>query len=148
MKIKITKIHPKAVLPQYMSSGASGCDISACIETPISLEPLDRAAVPTGIQVEIPEGFEFQVRPRSGLAIKKGLTVINTPGTIDSDYRGEVKVLLVNLGDKPVIIEPMERIAQIVLARTERFQWEELDQLSSSQRGEGGFGSTGHRGPS
>lgn len=144
--VKIFKCHSNAVLPEYMSGGAAGCDVRACLDAPLTLAPGERAAVPTGLQVEIPAGFEIQVRPRSGLAFKKGLTVVNAPGTIDSDYRGEVKILLVNLSQEGVTIEPGDRIAQWVLGRVDWMEFQTVEQfadLSDSARGLGGFGSTG-----
>jgi dUTP pyrophosphatase len=143
MKVIFKKINANAKSPAYMSAGAAGCDVSACIETPVVLQPGDRAAVGTGLQFEIPQGFEIQVRPRSGLAFKEGLTVINAPGTIDSDYRGEVKVLLVNLSQKPVTVSTGERIAQLVVSPVIQAEWQEETVLSETHRGEGGFGSTG-----
>lgn len=128
-------------LPDYATEGAAGMDIVSA-ET-LSLSPGDRAAVPTGLSIAIPPGFEVQVRPRSGLALKHGLTVANAPGTIDSDYRGEVKVLLINLGSRPVHIERGMRIAQLVIAPVTRGRFEEVDSLDDTARGTGGFGSTG-----
>jgi dUTP pyrophosphatase len=130
-------------LPEYATSFAAGLDVRANNEAPIVLQPLGRAMVPTGLFLEIPAGYEVQVRPRSGLAAKKGITVLNAPGTIDADYRGEVCVILVNLSDQPFTVERGERIAQLVLARHEVIDWEEVDELASSDRGAGGFGSTG-----
>lgn len=130
-------------LPEYATAFSAGLDVRAANDEPIVLAPLARAMVPTGLYLEIPRGYEVQVRPRSGLAAKKGVTVLNSPGTIDSDYRGEVCVILVNLSNEPFTIERGERIAQLVLARYEQIEWEEVGQLSSSDRGEGGFGSTG-----
>ena len=129
-------------LPSYASAGAAGMDVVAA--EALTLAPGDRAAVATGLTIAIPDGFEVQVRPRSGLALKHGLTVANAPGTIDSDYRGEVKVLLVNLGSKPVMIERGMRIAQLVVASVTRGVFEEVDSLDDTVRGTGGFGSTGH----
>ncbi|MBI1859916.1 MAG: dUTP diphosphatase [Deltaproteobacteria bacterium] len=143
MKVLITKLNARAVVPQYQSAGASGCDACACLDVPLELKPLERAAVPTGLAVAVPPGFEIQVRPRSGLAIKQGLTVVNAPGTIDSDYRGEMKILMVNLGDHPVVIEHGMRIAQLVLASVARIEWNAVDCLDTTTRGAGGFGSTG-----
>jgi dUTP pyrophosphatase len=148
MKILVKKINPNAILPQYMTDGASGCDVSASIETALTLAPLKRVLIPTGLSFEIPKGLEIQVRPRSGLALKKGLTVLNTPGTIDSDYRGELKIILINLGEETVVIEPGERIAQIVCQKVEQVQFEEVVLLSETQRSFGGFGSTGSSGAS
>ena len=130
-------------LPQYASLLAAGLDVRANNSEPIVLEPLGRAMVPTGLYLEIPAGYEVQVRPRSGLAAKKGVTVLNAPGTIDADYRGEVCVILVNLSSEPFVIEKGERVAQLVLARVEQLEWEETDSLADSERGTGGFGSTG-----
>ena len=130
-------------LPAYATAAAAGVDLRACIETPVTLSPLQRAMIPTGLYMQIPEGFEGQVRPRSGLAAKHGVTVLNTPGTIDADYRGEIKVVLVNLSDVAFTVEPGERIAQMVFARHEQAQWEETDSLDETGRGAGGFGSTG-----
>lgn len=130
-------------LPEYATSLSAGMDVRADLESPITLEPLARAMVPTGLYLEIPAGYEVQVRPRSGLAAKKGITVLNAPGTIDADYRGEVKVILVNLSSEPFVIENGERVAQLVLAKHETIEWEASESLAESERGEGGFGSTG-----
>ena len=130
-------------LPEYATEFSAGLDVRAANDEPVVLAPLARAIVPTGLYLEIPRGYEVQVRPRSGLAAKKGVTVLNSPGTIDSDYRGEVCVILVNLSSDPFTVERGERIAQLILARYEQIQWEEVGELSSSDRGEGGFGSTG-----
>ncbi|MBR1870126.1 MAG: dUTP diphosphatase [Bacteroidales bacterium] len=130
-------------LPEYATDLSAGMDVRADLSEPVVLAPLGRAMIPTGLYLEIPAGFEVQVRPRSGLAAKKGITVLNAPGTIDADYRGEVKVILVNLSSEPFTVENGERIAQLVLARHEKISWEETDSLSGSGRGEGGFGSTG-----
>ena len=130
-------------LPTYSTGAAVGLDLRANISEPLILKPLQRVLVPTGLYVEIPVGFEIQVRPRSGLAAKHGVTVLNAPGTIDPDYRGEIKVILVNLSDTDFIIENGERVAQAVLARYEQLEWQVVDNLEDSERGEGGFGSTG-----
>ena len=130
-------------LPEYATPLSAGMDVRADLSEPIVLQPLGRAMVPTGLYLEIPAGYEVQVRPRSGLAAKKGITVLNAPGTIDADYRGEVKVILVNLSSEPFTVEAGERIAQLVLAKHERIDWEEVSELSESERGAGGFGSTG-----
>ena len=129
--------------PSYATEGSAGVDLKANIDDPITLSPLQRVVVPTGLRIALPKGTEAQVRPRSGLAAKHGITVLNTPGTIDADYRGEVGVILINLSDKDFVINPGERVAQMVLARYERFEWEEVEQLDSTSRGEGGLGSTG-----
>lgn len=130
-------------LPAYATPLSAGMDLHAALASPITLGPLQRALVPTGLSIELPEGTEAQIRPRSGLAYKHGLTVLNSPGTIDADYRGEIKVLLVNLSDTPFEIQPGERIAQMVVARYERVEWQEVEVLNSTQRGAGGFGHTG-----
>lgn len=130
-------------LPQYETSGAAGLDLRAFIDQPISLAPLGRILVKTGLFIALPEGFEAQVRPRSGLAFKKGITVLNSPGTIDADYRGEIGVLLVNLSNETFEIKDGERIAQLVIAKHEQVSWKEVTVLENTQRGEGGFGSTG-----
>ena len=130
-------------IPKYMTEGSAGIDVSANIEKEIELKPLERYLVPTGIKLEIPEGFEIQVRPRSGLAFKHGITVLNTPGTIDSDYRGEVKVLLINLSNEIYKIQPNERIGQLILSKVYKLDFEVKDGLSETKRGDGGFGHTG-----
>jgi dUTP pyrophosphatase len=130
-------------LPAYATEGASGLDLRALLNAPLELQPLERTLVPTGVYVEIPAGHEIQVRPRSGLALHKGLTCLNSPGTVDADYRGELKVILVNLSSKPATIEPGERIAQMVLQRVERIEWAEADTLSATNRQAGGFGHSG-----
>lgn len=130
-------------LPAYSTLLSAGMDLRADITEPIVLRPLGRALVPTGIRIALPEGYEAQVRPRSGLAAKKGITVLNSPGTIDADYRGEVKVILVNLSDEPFTVERGERIAQMVIGRFTRVEWESVEALDATSRGEGGFGSTG-----
>ncbi len=142
MKIKIVN-HSQHALPEYGTKAAAGVDLRANIDTPISLKPLERTLVPTGLFMEIPEGYEAQVRPRSGLALKKGITVLNSPGTIDADYRGELKVILINLSNETFVIENGERIAQMVIAAHEQAEWVEVKQLEESERGHGGFGSTG-----
>jgi dUTP pyrophosphatase len=133
-------------LPAYQSEGAAGMDLLAAVDKPVTLQPGARALVPTGLILEIPAGFEAQVRPRSGLALRHGITALNSPGTIDSDYRGEVQVLLVNLGDQPFAIARGERIAQLIVQRVERAQLVAGTSISATSRGAGGFGSTGTRG--
>lgn len=130
-------------LPQYETKYAAGLDLKANLESPITLCSLERSLVPTGLFIELPVGFEAQIRPRSGLAAKHGITVLNAPGTIDADYRGEIKVILVNLSNEPFTINPGERIAQMVVARHEQVEWEPALFLSNTERGEGGFGHTG-----
>lgn len=132
--------HP---LPSYETAHAAGMDLRANLNSPVVLKPLERTLVPTGLFIELPVGFEAQVRPRSGLAAKKGVTVLNSPGTIDADYRGEIKVILVNLSNEPFTIENGERIAQLVIAKHEQVSWEQVSELAESGRGAGGFGSTG-----
>lgn len=129
--------------PSYATEMSAGMDLKANISEPIVLEPLQRAMVPTGLFIALPEGTEAQVRPRSGLAAKYGISVLNAPGTIDADYRGEVKVILVNLSNEAFTVNPGERIAQLVLARYERIEWDEVEVLDDTDRGAGGFGSTG-----
>ncbi len=130
-------------LPAYSTKDSAGMDLRASLSEPIELKPLQRVLVPTGIYIELPEGYECQIRPRSGLALKHGITVLNTPGTIDADYRGEIGVILVNLSDKAFVINNGERICQMVVARYERVDWKQVDSLDESERGEGGFGHTG-----
>lgn len=142
MKVKIVN-KSRYPSPAYATEYSAGMDLKANIEQPVILGSLDRTMIPTGLFIELPEGYEAQIRPRSGLAAKHGITVTNAPGTIDADYRGEICVLLVNLGREPFIINPGERIAQMVVARHERVEWEEVEDLAASQRGAGGFGSTG-----
>lgn len=132
-------------LPEYATLGSAGLDLKANISTPIVLMPMERTLVLTGLRIALPVGYEAQVRPRSGLAMKHGVTVCNSPGTVDSDYRGEIGVILINLGDKPYKLSPGERIAQLVIAKYERIEWESvtLEGLNETERGEGGFGHTG-----
>ncbi len=132
--------HP---LPNYETIASAGMDLRADLEAPITLTPLGRTIVKTGLFIELPMGYEAQVRPRSGLAIKKGITVLNSPGTVDADYRGEIGVILVNLSNEDFVIENGERIAQLIIAKHERAEWIEVQELSETSRGEGGFGSTG-----
>jgi len=129
--------------PFYATEASAGMDLKAAIGEPLTLGSLDRAMVPTGLYIALPVGYEAQIRPRSGLAAKYGISVLNTPGTIDADYRGEIKVILVNLSKDPFVINPGERIAQMVVARHEKVEWEEVEILDETGRGEGGFGSTG-----
>ena len=142
MKVKI--VNKSAFdTPFYATERSAGMDIKANIETPIALQPLQRVMVPTGLYIALPEGTEAQIRPRSGLAAKHGITVLNTPGTIDADYRGEIKVILVNLSNEEFTINPGERIAQMVVARYEKVEWDSVEVLDETERGAGGFGSTG-----
>lgn len=142
MKINVINRSSHA-LPEYETMASAGLDLRANIEAPITLKPLERTIVKTGLFIELPIGYEAQVRPRSGLAAKKGITVLNAPGTIDADYRGEVGVILVNLSNEPFTIENGERVAQMVIARHERIEWSPVEELSETSRGAGGFGSTG-----
>lgn len=146
VRIAVARMGTVAVpLPTYQTRGSAGMDLHAAIEAPISLKPLERALVPTGLALAIPPKYEGQVRPRSGLALKHGLTVVNAPGTVDSDYRGEVKVLLVNLGNKKVTIQPLDRIAQLVIAPVATAELQLFASLEETPRGKGGYGSTGAR---
>lgn len=142
MKIKIVNSshHP---LPQYATPLSAGLDLRANLDAPITLQPMERRLVPTGLRIALPEGYEAQVLPRSGLALKHGITLLNTPGTIDADYRGEIGVIMVNLSTEPFTIADGERIAQLVIARYEQAEWLETDALDETERGEGGFGHTG-----
>jgi dUTP pyrophosphatase len=142
--IKVMRVRNSALpLPAYQTAHAAGMDLMADVEAPVTLKPGERAAIATGVALQIPEGFEGQVRPRSGRAISEGLTLVNAPGTIDADYRGELKVLLINLGDRPIEIRPGDRIAQLVIAPVTRAEVQEVERLEASERGPGGFGHTG-----
>ena len=142
MNVKIVN-KSKHALPEYQTPLSAGLDIRANLDESVTLRPLERAMIPTGLFVELPEGCEMQIRPRSGLAAKYGLTVLNAPGTIDADYRGEVKVILANLSSEEFVVNGGERIAQLVVARHEQVEWESAEELSDTSRGAGGFGSTG-----
>ena len=142
MKIKIVNRSHHA-LPQYATALSAGLDLRANLEEDITLQPMERRLVPTGLSIALPEGYEAQVRPRSGLALKHGITLLNTPGTIDADYRGEIGVIMVNLSDTPFNIADGDRIAQLVIARYEQAEWEDVEALDSTERGDGGFGHTG-----
>ncbi len=144
MKVKIVNTSARP-LPAYATSASAGMDLLANIEEPLKLGMLDRAMIPTGISIQLPEGYEAQVRPRSGLAARHGISVTNSPGTIDADYRGEIQVLLINLSREPYTIQPGDRIAQLVVARHERVEWESVESLDETDRGAGGFGSTGKK---
>ncbi len=142
MKVKIiNKSHHQ--LPAYATSQSAGMDLRANLDAPVTLQPLARCIVPTGLYMALPDGYEAQVRPRSGLAIKKGITVLNSPGTIDADYRGEIGVILVNLSDEPFVITDGERIAQMVIAQYQQVSWDEVETLDDTERGAGGFGHSG-----
>ena len=144
MNVLIKRIKPTANLPVYQTSGSAAADVSACLEKAITLQPGERVIVPTGLSMSIPEGFEVQVRARSGLSAKHGICLANGVGTIDADYRGEVGVILINLGKDAFVIEHGMRIAQLVVARYEAATWQEVDALDETARGGGGYGSTGH----
>ncbi|MCB0528128.1 MAG: dUTP diphosphatase [Saprospiraceae bacterium] len=144
MKVKIIN-HSSNPLPKYETAGSAGMDLRANIDEPMVLSPLERTLIPTGLFIELPDGYEAQIRPRSGLAAKRGLTMLNSPGTIDSDYRGEIKCIVVNLSNEVQTIEPGERVAQMVIARYEQIEWQEVEVLEATGRGAGGFGSTGKK---
>lgn len=144
VRIEIKRLRPASVqsLPAYMTEGAAGMDLCADLDADIILAPLERRLIPTGIAIALPIGFEAQIRPRSGLALKDGLTLINSPGTIDADYRGEIQIIAINLGATPVVIAPGQRIAQMIVQRVVRVSWREIDDLSATARDSGGFGHT------
>jgi len=144
-KIQIKKLSDSVLIPKYETLGSSGMDIAAFIKNSITINPGEKALVPTGFSIAIPRGYEVQIRPRSGLAAKRNITVLNTPGTIDSDYRGEIKIILINLGREKFIIENGDRIAQMVICPVVQANWDEVTELSDTERGSGGFGSTGSR---
>lgn len=148
IRIQIRRVRPNTdavPLPSYMTEGSAGMDLAADLEGDLVLAPLERALIPTGIAIALPAGFEAQIRPRSGLALKEGITLINSPGTIDSDYRGEIQIIAINLGKEPVAIRRGQRIAQMVVQRVCRARWQEVSELPSSQRQEGGFGHTDNK---
>jgi len=142
MKIKIVN-HSKHPLPAYETVASAGMDLRANLDAPVTLKPLERALVPTGLFIELPVGHEAQIRPRSGLAVKHGISIVNAPGTIDADYRGEIKIILVNLSQQDFVIQDGERIAQMIIARHEKAEWMQVDELEKTGRGAGGFGHTG-----
>ena len=142
MKVKIIN-GSRWEAPAYATEDSAGVDLKANIDEPVTIAPLQRVIVPTGLRIALPKGTEAQVRPRSGLAAKHGITVLNTPGTIDADYRGEIAAILINLSDKDFVVNPGERIAQMIVSRYERVEWEEVTELDTTIRGEGGLGSTG-----
>ena len=143
LNVKIVRLNQQALLPVYATAHAAGMDISACLEAPVTIEPFTTALIPSGFAIELPQGFEAQLRPRSGLALRSMISLPNTPATIDADYRGEVKVILINYGKEPFIVRNGDRIAQMVVARVEQVCFEEVEELGSTVRGEGGFGHTG-----
>ncbi|MEO5675248.1 MAG: dUTP diphosphatase [Chitinophagales bacterium] len=144
MKVKIINRTENA-LPAYETAGSAGMDLRANLNEPVQLRPLERNLIPTGLYIELPAGYEAQIRPRSGMAVKKGLTLLNTPGTIDSDYRGEIRIIIVNLSDQVQVIEPGERIAQMIITKYEQIDWEVVEELQETHRGKGGFGHTGNK---
>lgn len=143
IKVRIKRLRPEAILPRRMSEHAAGWDLSAALEAPIEIPPGQVKLVPSGVAISLPVGYEAQVRPRSGLALKHSIGVLNSPGTIDADYRGEIGVILYNFGDAPFAIEPGMRIAQMIIARHESVEFREVDELDDTDRGDGGFGSSG-----
>ncbi|HPQ07717.1 MAG TPA: dUTP diphosphatase [Bacteroidia bacterium] len=142
LKVRIIN-KSKHPLPKYQTPLSAGMDLVANLDAPVTLMPLERQLIPTGLYIALPEGYEAQIRPRSGLALKHGITVLNSPGTIDADYRGEIKVILINLSNTPFVINDGERIAQMIIAKHEVVEWEAVEELDETSRGEGGFGSTG-----
>ena len=143
MKINITKLRENAILPEYQTLHSAGMDLHAAIDEPVELKPMERKIIPTGIAIELPSGYEAQIRARSGLAIKHGITMANGVGTIDEDYRGEIGAIVINLGDKSFTVEPNMRIAQLVIAKYEKAEWNQVNNLDKTKRSSGGFGSTG-----
>ncbi|MEI7747758.1 MAG: dUTP diphosphatase [Chlorobiaceae bacterium] len=143
LKVKLVRLDKQATLPVYATARAAGMDISACLQAPVTLEPFSTALIPSGFAIELPEGYEAQLRPRSGLALRFMISLPNSPATIDADYRGEVKVILVNYGKEPFIVSHGDRIAQMVVAKVEQVHFEEVSELAATVRGEGGFGHTG-----
>ena len=144
MQVSIKLVNQSANdMPQYATPGSAGMDLRANLKEPVILRPLQRQMIPTGLFIELPDGYEAQVRPRSGMANKQGITCLNSPGTVDSDYRGEIKIILINLSDSEQTIQHGDRIAQLIIARVEKAKWELVEQLNNSTRGEGGFGHTG-----
>jgi dUTP pyrophosphatase len=144
IEIRIVNTSSNA-LPQYATAGSSGMDIRANIDQPISVKPLERVLVPTGLFIELPQGYEAQIRPRSGLAVKQGITILNAPGTIDADYRGEIKIILVNLSEQEQVINPGDRIAQVIVQKVEKVVWKLVNELDATERNAGGFGHTGQQ---
>lgn len=143
-EIKVKVINSSAnELPEYATISSAGMDLRASLAEPVTLRPLERRLIPTGLRIELPQGYECQIRPRSGLALKHGISIVNTPGTIDADYRGEIGVILINLSDVDFVVNPGERICQMVVAPYTRVSWEQTDELGATDRGEGGFGHSG-----
>jgi dUTP pyrophosphatase len=144
MQVKIIN-HSNNNSPQYATVGSSGMDIKAFLSLPLTIKPMERVLVPTGLFIELPENYEAQIRPRSGLAIKQGITCLNSPGTVDADYRGEIKIILINLSTEEQIINSGDRVAQMIIQKVEKIEWIKADELETSERGDGGFGSTGKK---
>ena len=142
VRIAIKRLRRRSAPPEYMTAGAAGMDLCADLDAEVTLAPLQRRLIPTGLAIALPAGFEAQIRPRSGLALKQGLTLLNSPGTIDSDYRGEIQILTINLGEEPVSVAPGQRIAQMIVQRVVRVSWSEVDDLEKTTRSAGGFGHT------
>jgi dUTP pyrophosphatase len=143
IKVKIKRLRPNAILPQYQTEHSAGMDLHACLDEPITLEPMERRLIPTGLAIELPAGYEAQVRARSGMALKNGISMANGIGTVDADYRGELSVVAVNLSDQSFIVQDGMRVAQMVIARYESICWQEVENLGETSRGAGGYGSTG-----
>ena len=143
MRLSIVKLRDDAILPVYQTAGAAGADLHACLDEAVVLRPLERKVIPTGLAMSIPEGFEVQIRARSGMSIKHGITMVNGIGTIDADYRGELGILLINVSQEDFVIEPGMRVAQMVLARYEKAEWDQVNELDTTERGTGGYGSSG-----
>ena len=143
MRLSIVKLRDDAILPAYQTVGAAGADLHACLDEAVVLRPLERKVIPTGLALSIPEGFEVQIRARSGMSIKHGITMVNGIGTIDADYRGELGILLINVSQEDFVIEPGMRVAQMVLARYEKAEWDQVNELDTTERGAGGYGSSG-----
>lgn len=143
MRLSIVKLRDDAILPAYQTVGAAGADLHACLDEAVVLRPLERKVIPTGLALSIPEGFEIQIRARSGMSIKHGITMVNGIGTIDADYRGELGILLINVSQEDFVIEPGMRVAQMVLARYEKVEWDQVNELDTTERGTGGYGSSG-----
>lgn len=143
IKVKITRLRKSARLPEYATIGSAGMDIYADVDSDVVIKPGEVKLIPTGIAIELPDGYEAQIRPRSGLAFKYGITLLNAPGTIDSDYRGEIKIIMINLGKEDFVVKRGDRIAQMIVSKFEKVEWEEVEKLGETERGEGGFGHTG-----
>lgn len=143
-RIKVKIINRSGMeLPAYGTPSAAGMDVRACLDEPVTLQPLQRALIPTGLRIQLPQGHECQIRPRSGLALKHGISIVNTPGTVDADYRGEIGIIVINLSNEPFVINPGERIAQMVITNYTHVEWEPVERLDETVRGDGGFGHTG-----